>query len=184
MKQPQHDYSQYEENPGSDDALQRLSNLAEEQAKAEAEVLRVEGELKAANERLRGIAERDIPELMDSLNIKQFETASGLKIKVEEKMFASIPAANKPEAFSWLEGHGHADIIKRSFKVSFGRDEEEVAAEFAQQLRESEHPLNVEDKKEVHASTLAAFCKEQIEAGVDLPMDLFGAYWRRRSKIG
>jgi hypothetical protein len=36
--------------------------------------------------------------------------------------------------------------------------------------------MNYSDKEGVHAQTLKAFIKEQMAKGVDVPLELFGAY--------
>ena len=43
-----------------------------------------------AREELRDIAERQVPELMDQIGIGEFKTTTGLKIKIDETIRASI----------------------------------------------------------------------------------------------
>lgn len=178
------DYSDYQEENSSEDALARLSKMADEQAVAEADVVKAEEALKEAQAKLKDLAEVKIPALMDEVGLKDFKTASGLKVKLDEKMHASIPKEKAISAFSWLEEHEHGDLIKRKFIIEFGRDEEEEAKVFKDKIEALNLPLDVEEKKEVHHTTLSAFVKEQLEAGVDIPLDLFGAFWRRKAKIG
>lgn len=175
------DYGEDALKETSDDVLGRLSKLAEKQADAEAEVARLETDLKSAIERLNEIAEREIPSLMDEVGVKEFKTSSGLSIIIDEKMRASIPKARSGEAVAWLEANGHADLVKRKIVIEFNKDEEERAKEFMAKIAEDN--LRVSDENTVHPQTLSAFVKEQLKKGVDVPMELFGAFWQRKSKI-
>jgi len=50
-------------------------------------------------------------------------------------------------------------------------------------LRKRKHQLNVKRKKSVHPQTLAAFVRESLAEGVDLPQDTFGVYVRKVTEI-
>lgn len=165
----------------SSDKLAQISKLAEEQAKAEAKVADLEAQLDAANKALNDLAEHRIPALMQECGIEKFKTTSGLNVEIDAKMRASIPKARVPEAVGYLESIGYGDLVKRSFTSKFTRDQQNQAQEFAQMLRDK--GFSAEEKQEVHPQTLAAWVKEQLERGVDIPLDLFGAFWQRRAKI-
>lgn len=176
------EYLQYTQKAaGSEGELSRLSTLAEEQAKAESEVARLEAELAQARETLKDYAERQVPELMDSIGIEEFKTSTGLKIQVAETIRASISATNAPRAFAWLRGSGHAALIKREVKLTFGRGEDEKAEDTIRDLESK--GLNPEDKSSVHPSTLSAFVKESLNAGTEIPLDLLGVHRQRVAKI-
>lgn len=177
-----YDYSEFKDGPG-DNVLAQLSAMAMEQKQAEAEVARLEEELKKAQAKLKDLSEHKIPELMDAAEVKEFTTKDGIKIKIVEKIRGSIPEANAPKAFAWLEEHGHDNLIKREFKIEFGKNEEAWARKFEADLKKRKRPLKVRLKRAVHPSTLASFINEQLENGVDFPMDTFGVYRQRFSKI-
>lgn len=168
-------------SPSSGDALATLTGLAERQALLESEAADLEAQLTAKREELREVAERQVPELMDSLNLAEFRTASGLKIAVQETIRASIPAAQAPAAFAWLREHGHGALIKRALSVSFGKGEDDRAQALAAELEAK--GFVPEDKTSVHPSTLAAFVREKLQAGAELPVELFGVHRQRASKI-
>lgn len=177
-----HDYSDFKDGPG-DNLLARISGLALDQKQAEADVARLEEELKAAQAKLRDIAEHQLPALMDEAEMKICQTRDGITVKVVEKIRGSIPAATAPKAFAWLEEHGHGNLIKREVKVEFGRDEEAWAKKFLADLAKRKKPLKHELKRAVHPSTLASFVTEQLQEGVDIPLDTFGVYRQRSAKI-
>lgn len=177
-----HDYSEFREGPG-DNLLAQIATTALEQKEAEAEVERCEDALKAAQNRLRLIAEKTLPELMDAARQTQLTTADGIVVKVQEKIRGSLPKGREAPAFAWLEEHGHEDLVKREFKIQFGKDEEAWAKKFEADLRKRKKPVNVSRTDTIHPSTLASFVTEQLEAGVDIPLDAFGVYRQRSTKI-
>ncbi len=166
--------------PTSGGELSQLTALAESQAVAAAKVADLEALLNKAREELRDIAERQVPELMDQIGIGEFKTTSGLKITVSETIRASIPKAKAPLAFAWLKANGHAAMIKRVVQVAFGKGEDERADELREKLAGE---FSVEDKASVHPSTLAAFVREKLRDGEEVPLDLFGVHRQRVSKI-
>lgn len=169
--------------PAATDALARLAVLAEQQEEAETQVEEIEEALRVAKYRLRDIAEVQIPEAMDEAGVEEFTTSSGLKISVAEKILGSLSEERSEAAFAWLAEHGYSELIKREFKIVFNKDEEQWAEAFAQELTEREHPLRHEIKRAIHPSTLQAWVKEQLREGVDIPLDTFGVYRSRKSKI-
>lgn len=177
-----HDYSDFKDGPG-DNVLARISGLALDQKEAEAEVARCEEALKKAQEKLRDIAEHQLPALMDEAEVKECVTKDGIKVKIVEKIRGSIPATTAEKAFAWLEDKGFGKLIKREFKIEFGKGDEAWAKKFEADLRKRKKPLKFDIKRGVHPSTLASFVTEQLQEGVDIPLDTFGVYRQRSSKI-
>jgi hypothetical protein len=180
-----YDYDEHkaEARGAGDNILKQLSSLALDQKRAELEVAQAEEQLALAKAKLAHIAEHVIPELMDAAEMAEYTTKDGIKIKINEKVRGSIPKATEAQAFQWLLDNRHDDLIKREFKIQFGKNEEAWAKEFEQDLQNRKRPLAFDLKRTVHASTLASFVKSQLEAGVDFPMDLFGVYRQRTSVI-
>ncbi len=174
-------YLQHVAAPSSGDGLARLTNLAEEQARIEAEIKGLEVQMDRKRSELKEIAERQIPELADSLNIAEFRTASGLKIEIAETIRASIPVALAQSAYAWLRERGHSAMIKRTLSLAFGKGEDEKAEKLKAQLTADSFELD--DKTAVNAQSLAAFVREKLRNGEEIPLDLFGVHRQRVSKI-
>lgn len=177
------DYSAY---VGPDDAapavdLNQLQEMAERQAQAQAEVARLEAELNRAKETLKDLAERQVPELMDQIGIEDFRTRTGLRIRIEESIRASIPKERTFEAFAWLQSNNSASLIKRKVAVEFGKGEDAAATELAAYLKKQGYAP--ENEAKVHPQTLGAWVREKLKAGVEIPLDLFGVFRQRVSKI-
>lgn len=175
----QDDYLKYVQPTASGD-LAQLQELAEQQSRAEAKVAQIEAQLASAREELKDISERQMPELMDQIGLETFKTRSGLIINVKETIRASIPKANAARAFAWLKANGHEAMIKRVVAVQFGKGEDERAEALRAALADD---YEVDDKASVHPSTLAAFVREKLENGDEIPLELFGVHRQRISKI-
>lgn len=180
-----HDYSEFEDAPEDlgENAMARLAGLAKDQLSAEALVASLEERLADAKEALNQIEERDLPKLMEALNLTKFTTSNGLEIQIGEKIRGSIPKGNEEPAFAWLNDNGHGNIIKRMFAIEFGKDDEKWANKFEGDLKKRKKPLNVKRKKSVHTSTLQSFIKGQLEEGVPIPLDIFGAFRQKFTKV-
>lgn len=176
------DYSAYEAAPGSD-LLQQLSNLAENQRQIENDIQSHTEKLEKLKKDLQDVSERKIPELMDKVEMKEFVTSKGLKICIEEHLRANIPKPRMGEAVKWLDDNGHEKLVKRKFVINFQKEDEAWANKFAADLRKRKKPVDCQEEKSIHHRTLSAFVKEQLEAGVDVPLDVFGVFRQRVSTV-
>lgn len=174
------DYSDYIE-PTSEGELAQLNRLAEQQAEAEALVEERQHALNAAQEQLRDLSERQLPEAMDAVGMETFTTRSGLRVDVKETIRASIPKAKAAAAFRWLREHGHAALIKRTVSSQFGKGEDESAQATHKALEAM--GLLVKDEAAVHPSTLSSFVREKLKNGKDVPQELLGVHRQRVSKL-
>jgi predicted transcriptional regulator len=175
-----HDYT--DEMDRSTDKLGELSSLAEELRGAETEVANLEAKLAAAKADVERIAEEEIPELMAEIGMAEFKTASGFTVSIDRKVYAKIPKYRMGEAVQWLDDNGEGGMVRRKVIVDFNRDQEDAAAELAEDL-ESKYAAVAQDYS-VHSSTLKAWAKRKIEAGEELPEDLFGILTKQVAKIG
>jgi hypothetical protein len=156
------------------DKVQQLKNLEDEIRNAE------EG-VKKLKEQARIISELEIPSMMKEMNITKLKLSDGESVEVGKFYSASIPAEKQDEAFTWLRNNGLGDIIKNDITVTFGRGEDNKAAQYAVLARgQGFEPVQ---KIGVHAQTLKALVRERIEAGLDVPSDLFKPYEGNRTKI-
>lgn len=166
----------------SEEAFANLQTLVKQLSEAEAKVAELKAQLEVAVAARDELAHVRIPELMDSLGQERLVlTNLGVEVRVNEKIRASIPVDHRPKAFKWLEENGHGSLIKRSIVVVFNREQQEAAAQLYRQLQ-SEFAGVKQDMK-VEPSTLAAFVREQLGNGSDLPLDLFGVFRQRVTEV-
>jgi hypothetical protein len=122
-----------------------------------------------------------IPTIMQEMNISSLKLADGSAVEVKPVYGASIPIAKKEEAFKWLREHGLGDLIKNEITVAFGRDEDNKAQQYAVLAQgQGYEPVQ---KLKVEPMTLKALVRERIEAGQDMPADLFNVFAGNRTKI-
>tara|TARA_Y100000310_G_scaffold326631_1_gene391807 strand:+ start:9056 stop:9610 length:555 start_codon:yes stop_codon:yes gene_type:complete len=158
----------------SDDSISKISNLVKEQVALEDQIASLSEDLKARGAKLRELSEQHIPAAMLEAGVKNFTTDDGLEVDVREKMSASVSKKNKPKVVAWLREHGHGSLVKNLVSATFGRDEDEDAVRALNILTDS--GFEARQDVDVNTTTLKAFVKEQLEAGEEIPLELFGVY--------
>jgi len=81
--------------PTSNEEIGALAELAQKMVYLENEIERDEESLKQKKQNLRMLAERDIPDMMQELNVRSFELTDGSAIEVKPIIQASIPSDRK-----------------------------------------------------------------------------------------
>ena len=153
--------------------LDQMASLARALVDADGSVEQAELNLKEAKERARVLREETIPSAMQELGLEELKLDTGEKLTVKQDVYASIPTAQKDAAFQWLEDNGFGGLIKVEVTADYRKGEAEVAMALYKELQE--RGLQVEFGQSVHAQTLKAFLREQLAAGANVPLDLFGA---------
>ena len=148
----------------------------------------LEDELKADEESLKNkkkeierISGEVIPTMLSEMGLSSLKLADGSAVDVKPYYAANISIANREAAYSWLRSNGLGDIIKNDITVSFGRDEDNKAADYANLARGQ--GFEPTQKLKVEPMTLKALVRERIEAGKDMPMDTFNVFVGNRTKI-
>ena len=152
----------------------KLQKLEDELADAEAHV-------KDLKKQIDMVGGEVIPTMMQEMNISTMKLADGSAVEVKPVYGASIPVARKEEAFKWLRDNDLGDLIKNEVTVSFGRNEDNKAANYAN-LAQSRGYQPVQ-KLKVEPMTLKALVRERVEKGLDMPSDLFNVFAGNRTKI-
>lgn len=160
------------------DNLDKLIGL---QRGHESTVERLEEELSTAKNKLKNIAEHELPTLMDQMGLKEFKTNKGFKIEIKKSLRVSIAGAKKGPAHQWLKDHKHGDIIKRCVIIPFMVNEAEKAIELAEELEKKYGTVGNEEA--VSPQTLKALISKLLKQGVDVPMQTFGAFEQCTAKI-
>jgi len=145
-------------------------------------ITQLEIDLADAKKAARQTAEVDLPDVLREMGISSIALEDGTKVDLVTDYFASISEANKPAAFDWLRDHNLSGVIKTSVGAQFDRGAVDEAMEFAQAAGDLlGRDMTVDES--VHASTLKALVREQIESGVDMPFELFGIREVRKAKV-
>jgi len=166
------------------EAANNASTLSEkviELKDLEDEIANAEESVKKLKEKARIISQIEIPQMMETMNIKKLKLKDGESVEVTKFYSASIPDENKEAAFTWLRNNGLGDIIKNDITVTFGRGEDNKAAQYAVLARgQGFEPVQ---KVGVNPQTLKATVRERIESGQDMPSDLFKTFVGNQTKI-
>ena len=147
----------------------------------EAEVKAQEEKIKQTQKEIARISEDVIPTMLSEMGLSQLKLADGSSVDVKPFYSASISVANREKAYKWLRDNGLGDIIKNDVVVSFGRHEDNKAVDYAN-LAKSQG-VEPTQKLKVEPMTLKALVRERIEAGKEMPMDIFNVYVGNRTKL-
>ena len=161
--------------------VNNLSTLVIELQRLEDEIANEEERLKLKKEKADKISNIAIPEIMQALKLKTMKLADGSAIEVKEVYSATIPLDKKEGAFNWLREHGLGDLIKNEVTVSFGRGEDNKAAEYADLARGQ--GLEPTQKLKVEPMTLKALFRERSENNQELPSEHFNLFKGNKTKI-
>ncbi len=164
-----------------DKHLKGVARLAQDISNKENEVKQAEERLGNLKKDLRKMTEEDLPLMLTEMGVSSFKLADGSSVNVKPLYGASIPKDKIDEAHQWMRDNGHGDAIKNVVAVSFGMGEDEKAQDFSEKAEQM--GLIPDQKESIHPSKLRAWVKEQVEAGNDFPMELFGAYVGQRAEI-
>ena len=122
-----------------------------------------------------------IPTMMAEMGLSHLKLMDGSSVDVKPNYSASISIANREAAFGWLRNNGLGDIIKNEISVSFGRNEDNKAADYAV-LAESQG-YQPQQKLKVEPMTLKALVRERIEAGKEMPTEIFNVFVGNKTTI-
>ncbi len=164
------------------DALQNIPTLAADVVRNEKEVAGIEAQLKTAKAKLRKVQEMDLPEAMGAVNMDTFTTTDGLSVSVKETLYASIAAKNKPAAAKWLMENELGALIKEDINIAFDSEQHEQVVKTLKLLQQN-GVTNVKTGESMNTSSIKSAIKELLEAGKEVPLELFGAHFARKAIV-
>ena len=156
------------------DQVERLESL---QTRLELQ----EDNIKNTKKELERISGEIIPTMMAEMGLAELKLQDGSHLKVSTSYKATITEANREAAFNWLRNNGLGDIIKNEISVSFGRNEDNKAADYAALAQE--RGFQPTQKLKVEPMTLKALVRERIEAGKEMPTELFNIFVGNKTTI-
>jgi hypothetical protein len=163
------------------EGLGRASAMASEIEALEAQIAELNAKAKDLSEKLTILSERDMPALMDELNIKEFTLKNGRTVRIKPIYIGKIDADHKEEAYEWLEKNGYGSLVKTAVEARFGMGDIDQAKELAEKLEAAGYVVNV--GQSVHSATLGKFVKTMLVEGRELPEALFHPNVLRRAQI-
>ena len=178
--------------------LGAVTDMAQRMFDLEDEISDLEELLKSKKQDLRMLAEQNLPDLMQELNLKDFTLKNGSKVEVKEIISGSVPSQGaidrakdeqskvslqmlQQQCFDWLRKNGGASMIKSNVEVQFGKDEDKACNDFTKRLREEN--LYFKRAVGVHPATLNKYLQERLGEGKDVPIEMFRVYTGRKASI-
>ena len=161
--------------------LEKIGAVANDIADTQEEISKIKENLKKKEDYHKKLSQEILPSLFSEVGLSELKLADGRKIKVSEYFTATPLKENRARVYTWLRDNGFGDLVKNQVTCSFGRNEDEKASGLMSDL--SDKGLEPAQREWVEPSTLRAFVREQYEAGVELPMNLLGAFVGHKTTI-
>ena len=163
------------------DNIQSLADQVEKLESLQARLQLQEDNMKNTKKDIERISGEVIPTMMSEMGLSHLKLMDGSSVDVKPNYSASISVANKEAAFNWLRNNGLGDIIKNEISVSFGRNEDNKAADYA--ALAEERGFQPTQKLKVEPMTLKALVRERLEAGKEMPTEIFNVFVGNKTTI-
>mgnify|MGYP003128835419 FL=1 len=161
--------------------INKLADKIKELQAQQAQLQVQEDAIKQKKKDIEHLSGEVIPTMLSEMGLSFLKLQDGSSVEVKTNYSATITQANKEAAFNWLRENGLGDIIKNEISVSFGRNEDNKAADYAE-LAKSQG-LDPMQKLKVEPMTLKALVRERIEAGKEMPTELFNIFVGNKTTI-
>jgi len=176
------DFEQDQQDPMKrTDNIQSLADQVEKLDSLNKRLALQEDNIKNTKKDIDRLSGEVIPTMMTEMGLSELKLQDGSHLKVSTSYKAHITEANKEMAFNWLRDNGLGDIIKNEISVSFGRGEDNKAAHYAELAKGQ--GLEPTQKLKVEPMTLKALVRERIEAGKEMPTEIFGVFTENKTTI-
>jgi len=162
-------------------SLQTLADQVEKLESLQTRLDLQEENIKNTKKQLEYISGEVIPTMMSEMGLSHLKLLDGSTVDVKPNYSANISVANREKAFKWLRENGLGDIIKNEISVSFGRNEDNKAADYA--ALAEERGFQPTQKLKVEPMTLKALVRERLEAGKTMPTEIFNVFVGNKTTI-
>ena len=163
------------------DNIQSLADQVERLEALQQRLELQEENIKNTKKELDHVSGEVIPTMMSEMGLSHLKLMDGSSVDVKPNYSATITVANREKAFNWLRNNGLGDIIKTEILVSFGRNEDNKAADYAALAQERGYQPT--QKLKVEPMSLKALVRERLEAGKEMPTELFNIFVGNKTTI-
>ena len=162
--------------------ISTLANYCKELKAYEDEISDLEEKIKYKKEKADKISSEIIPNMLAEQGLSSLKLADGSAVEVKKSYSCTIKKDDVESAYQWLRENGLGDLIKNEVAVTFGKGEDNKAQQLLD-LAEQEG-YEPQQKSKVEPMTLKALFRERVEAGLDMPSNLFNIFIKDQTKIG
>ena len=163
------------------DNIQSLADQVEKLDSLQKRLELQEDNIKKTKKELDYLSAEVIPTMMSEMGLSHLKLMDGSSVDVKPHYSATITKANQEAAFNWLRNNGLGDIIKNEISVSFGRNEDNKSADYA--ALAAERGFQPTQKLKVEPMTLKALVRERLEAGKEMPTEIFNVFVGNKTTI-
>jgi len=161
--------------------INKLADKIKELQAQQEQLQQQEDAIKQKKKDIEYLSGEVIPTMLSEMGLSFLKLQDGSSVEVKTNYSATITQAKKAEAFNWLRENGLGDIIKNEISVSFGRNEDNKAADYAELAKS--RGLDPMQKLKVEPMTLKALVRERMEAGKEMPTELFNIFVGNKTTI-
>ena len=161
--------------------INKLADKIKEMQAVQKAIALDEEQIKQKKKHLEYISGEVVPTMLSEMGLSFLKLQDGSSVEVKTNYSATITQANKEAAFNWLRENGLGDIIKNEISVSFGRNEDNKAADYANLAKGQ--GFEPQQKLKVEPMTLKALVRERMEAGKEMPTELFNIFVGNKTTI-
>ena len=161
--------------------INKLADKIKELQAQQEQLQQQEDAIKQKKKDIEYLSGEVIPTMLSEMGLSFLKLQDGSSVEVKTNYSATITQAKKEEAFKWLRENGLSDIIKNEISVSFGRNEDNKAADYAELAKS--RGLDPMQKLKVEPMTLKALVRERMEAGKEMPTELFNIFVGNKTTI-
>ena len=161
--------------------INKLADKIKELQAQQEQLQQQEDAVKQKKKDIEHLSGEVIPTMLSEMGLSFLKLQDGSSVEVKTNYSATITQAKKEEAFNWLRENGLGDIIKNEISVSFGRNEDNKAADYANLAKGQ--GFEPQQKLKVEPMTLKALVRERMEAGKEMPTELFNIYVGNKTTI-
>ena len=178
--------------------LGQVSVMAQRINKLNAEMDALSAQVAEKKSELDRLESADLPDLMESLQLKEFTTHEGDKVQVKPIVRASLPTqtsinkarhneravleARLEAGLKYLRENGAEAMIKNELSVDLGKDNDALANKVEEAL--TGFGLHPQRAVTVNTNTLTAYVREKIEAGdKTLSLETFKVFTGRKATV-
>ena len=162
--------------------ISTLANYCKELKAYEDEISDLEEKIKYKKEKADKISSEIIPNLLAEQGLSSLKLADGSSIDVRKTYRCTIKKDMNESAHNWLRENGLDDIIKNEVAVTFGKGEDSRAQDLLSLAGQNGYEPT--QRQKVEPMTLMALFRERVEAGLDMPSNLFNIFIKDQTKIG
>lgn len=171
------------ERPARATNVKRLEQFIKEQGCCVAEV---EAALKEIKGRLNYVKQTTLPEILLSKGLESFTIADGTTFEVKRDVTCSVPEPNRIAFNDWMIRKGWQSLIKNQCAVVFpkgGRKSSKRFRKYVERYYAKKGTCTITEKEAIHAQTLKAHVKRELEKGTKFPEELIKIHEYHYTKI-